>query len=560
LLAYLAGKDTSYRVPPGVTSIGERAFYYCKSLSSITLPASLTAIGEYAFFYCESLSSITLLSGLTSIGKGAFSSCYSLSSISIDANNKSFTAIDGVLYSKDQKTLLAYPAGKWDTSYTVPIGVTTIGERAFFLCDNLSSITLPASLTTIEESAFFMCENLNSITLPAGLTSIGKEAFLGCNSLSSIILLAGVTTIGEDSFSGCYSLSRVYIPTSVKMAYEWPRGVEVIRFTAVPVLAQNTGDFQIEGTVLVKYKGAGGNVTVPTGITTIGKRAFYGCSSLSSIMLPASLTTIEEYAFSGCNKLSSIALPVGVTTIGDSAFFLCDSLISISVDVNNKSFTAIDDVLYSRDQKTLLVYPAGKQGTSYTVLSGVTTIGKQAFYFCRSLSSISVDVNNRYFTAIDGVLYSKDQKTLLAYPAGKQDTSYRILVGVTRIEEDTFSWCFNLSSITLPASLTTIGKRAFFTCSSLRSITLPASVTRIEDSAFSGCFRLISIMLPASLTTIGDSAFSGCSSLSSITLPAGLTTIGEYAFSGCDSLISVYIPNSVKVAYEWTQGVEVYRF
>jgi hypothetical protein len=146
--------------------------------------------------------------------------------------------------------------------------------------------------------------------------------------------------------------------------------------TAVPGFAQNTGDFQIEGTVLVQYNGTGANVTVPAGVTSIG-----------------------EWAFSECTSLSSITLPAGLTSIGEDAFYGCTSLSNISIDANNMYFTAIGGVLYSKDQKTLLVYPAGKRDTSYRVLAGVTSIGESAFYGCTSLSSITLPAGKKYAVA-----------------------------------------------------------------------------------------------------------------------------------------------------------------
>jgi hypothetical protein len=129
-----------------------------------------------------------LPAGVTNIGMMTFSDCNSLSSISVDANNKNFTAIDGVLYSKDQKTLLAYPAGKRDTSYIVPAGVTSIGDDAFQGCARLTSVTIPGSVTSIGDDAFRGCESLTSVTFGTG-SNIASNNF-GSNPFDGYLTTA----------------------------------------------------------------------------------------------------------------------------------------------------------------------------------------------------------------------------------------------------------------------------------------------------------------------------------------------------------------------------------
>ncbi|MDR1030087.1 MAG: leucine-rich repeat protein [Treponema sp.] len=348
----------SITIPSSVTSIGERAFRGCSGLNSITVPSSVTSIGGSAFSGCSGLRSIAIPSSVTSIGDGAFYGCWNLSSIMVDALNTRYSAANGVLFNKDNKTLVCYPKGKVYTSYTIPSSVTSIGDGAF---DN--------------------CWNLRSITIPSSVTSIGERAFSGCSGLRSI--------------------------------------------------------------------------TIPSSVTSIGERAFYGCSNLSSIAIPSSVTSIGAWAFYGCSGLSSISIPSSVTSIGGSAFHGCSGLSSITVDTLNTRYSATDGVLFSKDNKTLVCYPKGKVYTSYTIPSSVTSIGAYAFYGCSGLSSI-----------------------------------------------------------TIPNSVTSIGYDAFHNCSGLRSITIPSSVTSIGREAFRGCNGLRSITIPSSVTSIGNGAFRDCSGLS----------------------------------------------
>ena len=250
------------------------------------------------------------------------------------------------------------------------------------------------------------------------------------------------------------------------------------------------------------------SVTIEQGVTSIGKGAFLYCSSLTSVSIPSSVTSIGNYAFQNCSSLISVTIPSGVTSIGDYAFENCSSLISV------------------------------------TIPNSVTSIGHLAFRGCSSLTDINVDPNNKYWCSVDGVLFSKDMKTLVAYPRGRAG-AYKCPDGVTFIGDDAFVGCSSLTSVTIPNSVTSIGKYAFWYCSSLTSVTIPNSVTSIGDYAFSCCSRLTSVTIPNSVTSIGSSVFHYCSSLTSVTIPNSVTSIGNSAFYGCSSLTSVTIPNSV---------------
>jgi hypothetical protein len=253
-----------------------------------------------------------------------------------------------------------------------------------------------------------------------------------------------------------------------------------------PLAAQTASGFETRpdanGLVITKYTGPGGAVAIPEAIdgrpvTAIGDWAFSGCLNLTSITIPGSVTAIGTYAFFECSGLTSITLSEGLTTIGNSAFSSCLSLASL------------------------------------TLPGSLTAIGDSAFSRCSRLVTINVSPENQWYKDIDGVVFSKDGKTLCAYPTGNTRSAYAI-----------------------PEGVTTIGIGAFFGCSSLTSLTLPGSVTTFGAVAFADCTALTSLSIPGSVTTIGNSAFYYCSSLSSLSIPEGVTTIDEGAFYGCSSL------------------------
>ena len=297
------------------------------------------------------------------------------------------------------------------------------------------------------------------------------------------------------------------------------------------------------------------SITIPNSVTEMGRRAFSGCSSLTGIAIPDSVTEIGKYAFDGCKSLTSITIPDGVTSIGDGAFYNCSSLTEIKVASENSNYVSVNGVLYNKDKTTIICYPAGKKGNNYKILDGVTKVGSSAFIGCSSLTSITIPnsvteigysvfegcTNLKSITIPNGVTSIGDS----AFEDCTSLTSITIPNGVTSIGDSAFEGCTSLTSITIPNSVTSIGFGAFIGCSSLTSITIPDSVTCIGDSAFNGCTSLTSITIPDSVTEIGGSAFENCSSLTSITIPDSVTSIGIGAFVGCSSLTSIMIPDNV---------------
>ena len=195
-------------IPDSVIAICDGSFRYCYAITEMTVGKNVTSIGEDAFSGCEFLERITVPSSVTKIGNNALDSA-SLKQIIVDNENPSYMSIDGVLYSKDGKTLITYGDGKLESHFTIPNSVTSFGYLAFSK-SHLGSVDIPGSISSIENLAFAFCYSLSKVKIEHGVSTIGNGAFLCCDNLESITIPKSVTKIESRAFSSCTSLKIVY--------------------------------------------------------------------------------------------------------------------------------------------------------------------------------------------------------------------------------------------------------------------------------------------------------------------------------------------------------------
>ena len=561
---------TSVTIGNSVTSIGDYAFNNCTGITSVTIGNSVTSIGDYAFSGCTGLTSVTIPGSVMSIGEGAFSGCTSLyrtengiryvdrwvvgcdSSVTTEVTLSADTAgiSENALYYVRELEFVHYVGDM--AGWCSINGLENIPKKGISLYIDGQKIEgeliIPDSVTEIKEYAFSGCTGLTSVIIPDSVTRIGEGAFSGCSSLESITIPfvgaeAGKTSkdtyqypfgyiFGTDSYTGGRGVMQYYgnsTSYTMSITYYIPSSLRNVTVTGGNILY---GAFY--GCSMLT------SVTIPETVTSIGERAFYNCTGLSSInytgdiaawcgidglgnitgsgrtlyiggqkiegelIIPDSVTEIKEYAFSGCAGLTSVTIPDSVTSIGEGAFSGCSSLESITIpfvgkeagNTSSEAYQYLFGYIFGTDS-----YTGGTQVEQYYYGSHPFYPDVIKYYIPSSLRSVTVTDGN-------------------------------IPVGA-------FSGCSMLTTVTLPEMLTSIGDYTFRNCTGLTSVTIGNSVASIGDYAFYNCTGLTSLTIGNSVASIGNSAFYGCTGLISLIIPAEVTDIGYSAFSGC-SAVSFY--------------------
>jgi uncharacterized repeat protein (TIGR02543 family) len=495
-----------------LTSIGQGAFYDTPALTTFTIPTGVTTIGPSAFGE-SGVTSVTIPASVTTIGIYAFQNAASLASVTFSGS-----------------------------------ALTTIAEGTFQGASALTSVTIPAGVTSIGMFAFRDATELTSVTIPASVTSIGQYAFLDATKLASFAFLGNAPTISDNAFYGIASRTANVESGAIGFGTEWGQpfyGWNVVINAVLPngtyscttgVITTDTENiYQITNDEVRMVSGVpacSGAVVIPEGVSKIGMWAFNG-AQLSSITIPESLTVIGYQAFASATSLESVTFTgtSSLDNINEMAFFNTPAL---------TNFTIPNGVRYVGDMG---FYLTGL--TSINIPASLLNIGNRSFEDT-PLASFAVDANNQHYSSVNGVLFNKNQTTMIAYPRAKSGTTYTIPSGVTSIAFGAFKGVSSLTSVTIPTTVTSIDGYAFADATSLASIEIPASVTTIGTWAFNrtSALRSITFASGSALTEIGYGVFSE-SGLTSIAIPNSVTSIADYAFESARSLASIEIPVNV---------------
>ena len=408
---------------------------YCdKSVTKAVIPAEIdgvavTSIGVMAFNWIPDLTSITIPNSVTSIHLGAFWGSSNLKFINVAAGNAVYGSDNGVLFNKDKTELILYPIGKKDASYTIPDGVTSIGDGAFG-STSLASIEIPDSVTNIGNQAFINSTSLESIKVKEGntaYTSVKGVLFTkdktdlilypARKTDTSYIIPNGVTSISDAAFYGCESLTNVTIPNSVTSIGE-------------------RAFYQCTGII---------NIDLPKGITRINEQTFFECTGLTGVVIPDSVTSIGQEAFLGCASLMDVAIPDSVTEIDLGAFCGCESLTNVTIP----------------DSVTIIGLGAFQDCTSLESIEipdSVTDIGSGAFFGCTSLKEIT----------IPGSVSCLGHGAMPDFGGCTSLKNVVLLDGIDKIGY-AFEGCTALTSVVIPKSVTSISG-GFYNCPNLTDI------------------------------------------------------------------------------------------
>ena len=470
----------------------------------------------------------------------------------------------------------AYSTGDTITGVIVPDSVTNIGRDAFEGCLSLTNAIISTNVTEINNEVF-NSTGLTSFAFPVGITSIDPSAFDSCSQLANVTIPATVVNIGQYAFNDCYTMTSVVIPDSVT----------------------NLGDWAFEGCVNVT------NLTIGRGISTIPTYEFEYCTDLQSVTIPDEVTNIGSCAFAYCFALTNITYGSGIgTNLGNLRFNGTINLCTITISSNNPVMSSLDGVMFDKTRTTLIQCPIAKAGgytipntvtgiwneaflncsllsnitldssitsnggnifsgcigiTNFSILEGVTNILPTLFYPCLNLESFCVSAGNLFYSSLGGVLFDKNQITLIQYPYNGA-YSYVVPKRTVAIADLAFANCLNLTNITLPNTITSIGYAAFASCSALTSIVIPDGVSNINSATFINCYNLATAHIPASVTNVGSYAFGRCISLTSIYFGGNAPQVDLTAFLyfPLDQFNPPYIPATVYFLAEtsgWSNSI-----
>lgn len=599
--AFASTAIESVVLPDSVNYVDDNAFRDSVYLKSVTFGAAENLQVHSNAFYNTGLTSLYLPANLSYVGEYAFIGLKDLTAYTVADENPRYKSINGVLYSKDGKKLIAYPAGKTG-NFTVPkevetigfgafenslieavsfedgINLLTIGYRAFYKSEKLASVSIPESVVSIDFYAFAECRNLERVTFAENnkLTGIYEGAFLNCSSLTDIIIPDNIVEVSDFAFYGCRALTKLpFSETSeVKGIYDYAFAYSGITELVIPDSVVEIGAYAFRGARLTTVKISDAQMYQ----LIIGIGAFQGCEELSEITLPFIGASFEDeditwfgYIFGAgaytANaayvpaSLKTVTITEGISFVGAGAFYHLLNLEKINVPhsvskVYSYSFATTAEYEFTNEISTDsdylgtehfavngdLIFESTNTGNAYVSgISGNLTLAE-------GLKTIGTWAFN--MSKLTSVYIPNSVQSISGYAFQSCEKLEKVVFGsnceITEISEGLFSGDVSLSEIELPETTEKIDGEAFSNCKSLKSIVIPSRVNTIEHSAFDRCESLTSVSFGenSQLQSLGGYAFAYCSNLVDIKIPEGITTISECMFYSC-GFRSFIIPNSV---------------
>lgn len=469
----------SIELPIDLVTIGDRAFQSCLSLESVVFHDNVTTLGQQVFIYCSALKNVVLSNTLSSVNRGIFASCTSLETIELP---DSLTVIGDSMFS-----------GCSSLKYVkLPGEATSLGSSVFASCTSLETIDLPDTISSIGSLAFSETA-IESITIPASVTSINTTAFSKAYKLREFIVEEG-----NENFSVrdgiLFSSETPYILPNVLCGDDETWTVPEY-FTSLPsqfFAYKTAGTVVIPSTVTEMvssylFKNSRiKEVIIETPFTEIHSY-MYNYSHLEKIVIPDSVTTIGNNAFSYCDALKEVIIPESVVSIGTTLFANCNSINYLEI---RSSCPDICNIFASPNM--------------YETSSGVYLDNQISYTTWTSSLETLIIAGNDYFTVVDNVLYTKDMKTLVLYPGGIAQNEFTVPEGVTRIEALAFRENDNLTKVILPESLVSIGHKAFYSCAALKTFEFRSYNAPLLEHYVNDDFYQYSIFTDKFLTNISD--------------------------------------------------------
>ena len=528
--------------------IAARAFHNNTSLTQLTLPANLISLGVYAFGYCSKLERVDVqvkqataalvvdafctdpqyIEDMKETNPSATIDSYyvkfvnlgaavtifdiggvfgnKLQGVTVDPNNQSYTAENGVVYSKNFSEILYFPYGKTG-EFVLHEDVVTINSKVFMNASMLTKVTIGAKVTKIGDSAFGNCTSLKTVVFASSdevadghSMTIEDSAFVGCSSLTEFVIPDYVTKLGSGAFKECTSLTTITVPGNVK---------------------------------------------------TLGDEVFASCSSLQNAIFEEGVEEIGKKVFADCKQLLEVSFPATLTSIAidddaplSNTFLNSNNVSKVNIANGNEKYASIDGVVYGYTLKE------GSQQSALTDLlyCPVGASGKDGV----------VDIPNTVEYISAGAFKNNKNITEIKFSQG--------ILGDLEIGADAFSGCQKLATITLPAGLKTMKTGLFNNCTSLVTLTIPNTVSRMEVNIFIGCTNLANIIFEEgnesnplvldegsadNVATSGQpcydvkGVFFGANALDTLELPNRVSTISKYAFSYGGAPKTLIIPSSV---------------